>query len=45
MAWEFIIHKSQPVLTLTRSTIDIGNNERQGLTFIKMPHTKTLERI
>ena len=29
MAWELTIHKSQG-LTLTRSTIDIGNTERQG---------------
>ena len=36
------IHKSKG-LTLTRSTIDIGNNERQGLTFIVMPCTATLE--
>ena len=44
MDWALNIHKSQG-LTLTRSTIDIGNNERQGLTFIKMPHTTTLDKI
>lgn len=32
MAWALTIHKSQ-ALTLTRPTIDIGNNERQVFTF------------
>ena len=32
MAWALTIHKSQG-LTLTTSTIDIGNNEHQVLTF------------
>ena len=42
MAWALTIHKSQG-LTLIRSTIDIGNIERQGLTFKAMSHTTTLE--
>ena len=42
MAWALTIQKSQG-LTLTRLTIDIGNNERQGLNFIVMPCTATLE--
>ena len=42
MAWELTIHKSQG-LTLTRSTIDIGNNEHQGSTFTKIPQTTTLK--
>ena len=32
MAWALTIHKSQG-LTLQRATIDIGNIDRQGLTF------------
>ena len=32
MAWALTIHKSQG-MTLTRSTIDIGHIEHQGLTF------------
>ena len=42
MAWALTIHKSQ-WLTLTRSTIDIGNTERQGLTFTTMSPTTTLQ--
>ena len=42
MDWALTIHKSQG-LTLIRSTIDIGNIERQGLTFKAMSHTTTLE--
>ena len=42
MAWALTIHKSQG-LTLTRSTIDIGNTERQGLTSTVMSRTTTLE--
>jgi ATP-dependent DNA helicase PIF1 len=42
MAWALTIHKSQG-MTLTRSTIDIGNIERQGLTFTTMSHTTTIE--
>ena len=42
MAWALTIHKSQG-FTLTRSTIDIGNNARQGLTFIAMSRTTTLQ--
>ena len=36
------IHKSQG-LTLTRSPIDNGNIERQGLSFIAMSRTTTLQ--
>ena len=42
MAWALTIHKSQG-LTLTRSTIDIGNTERQGLTFTSISRTTTLQ--
>lgn len=42
MAWALTIHKSQG-MTLTRSTIDIGNIERQGFTFTIMSHTTTIE--
>ena len=42
MAWALTIHKSQG-LTLTRSTIGIGNIERQGLTFTEMSQTTTLQ--
>ena len=42
MAWALTIHKSQG-LTLTRSTMDIGNIERQGLTFTFMSQTTTLQ--
>ena len=41
IAWALTIYKSQG-LTLTRSTIDISNNEHQQLTFVVMPHTETL---
>ena len=41
MAWALTIYKSQG-LTLTRSTIGIGNIERQGLTFTAMSCTTTL---
>ena len=44
IAWELIIHKNQG-LTLTRSTIEIGNNECQGLIFIAMPCAAPLEEI
>ena len=44
IAWALTIHKSQG-LTLTRSTIDISNNEHQELTFVVMPHTAALEGI
>jgi len=33
MAWALIIHKSQG-LTIEKETIDIGNTDHQGLTFI-----------
>ena len=42
MAWELTIHKSQG-LRLTRSTIGIGNTERQGLTFMTMSRMTTLQ--
>ena len=42
MAWALTIHKSQG-LTLTRSTIDIGNTECQGLAFTTMSRTTTLQ--
>jgi hypothetical protein len=42
MAWELTIHKYQG-MTLTMSTIDIGNTECQGLTFMTMSHTTTIE--
>jgi hypothetical protein len=42
MAWTLTIHKSEG-MTLTRSTIDIGNIERQGLTFMEMSCTTTIE--
>ena len=42
MAWELTIHKSQG-LALTMSTIDIGNNEQQCLTFTAIPCTTTLK--
>ena len=44
IAWELTIHKNQG-LTLTRSTIEIGNNECQGLTFIAMSCTIVLLRM
>ena len=44
MAWELTIHKSEG-LALTMSTIDIHNIERQGLTFMGMLHTTTLEGL
>ena len=42
MAWALTIHKYQG-LTLTRSTINIGSTERQGLTFTTMSWTTTLQ--
>ena len=45
MAWALTIHKSQ-WLTLTRSSIDIGNTEHQGLTFtvtMSLQHYKECE--
>ena len=40
--WALTIHKSQG-LTLTRSTIDIGNTKHQGFTFTEMPQMTTLQ--
>ena len=42
ITWELTILKNQG-LTLTRSTIEIGNNEYRGLTFIAMTCNATLE--
>ena len=42
IAWELTIHKSQG-LTLTRSTIDIGNTKHQGFTFTEMSQMTTLQ--
>ena len=42
MAWALIIHKFQG-LTLTRSTIDIGNTQCQGLIFRAMSRITTLQ--
>ena len=42
VAWELNIHANQG-LTLKRSTIEIGNNECQGLAFIAMLCIATLE--
>jgi hypothetical protein len=42
MVWALTIHKSQG-MTLTRSTIDIGNIEHQGLTFTTMSCTTSIE--
>ena len=42
MDWALNIHKSQG-LTLTRSTIDIGNTKHQGFTFTEMPQMTTLQ--
>ena len=42
IAWELTIYKNHE-LGLTRSTVEIGNNECQGLTSIAMTCTPTLE--
>ena len=44
IAWDLTIDKNQR-LTSTRSTIEIGNNEFPGLTFIAIPCTTTLEGV
>ena len=38
------IHKSQ-CLTLNKTTIDIGERERQRLTFIAISHVKALDGL
>lgn len=41
MAWALTIHKSQG-LTLDKATIDIGNKDHQGLTFIAISRVRQL---
>jgi ATP-dependent exoDNAse (exonuclease V) alpha subunit len=41
MAWALTIHKSQG-LTLHKATIDIGNTDRQGLTFTAISRVREL---
>ncbi|XP_057843282.1 uncharacterized protein LOC131052713 [Cryptomeria japonica] len=44
MSWAITIHKSQG-LTLDRATIDIGNTEKQGLTFTAISRVKSIDGI
>ncbi|XP_057815498.2 uncharacterized protein LOC131029117 [Cryptomeria japonica] len=44
MSWAITIHKSQG-LTLDTATIDIGNTEKQGLTFTAISRVKTIDGI
>ena len=44
MAWALTIHKSQG-LTLQRETIDIGNAERQVLTFTTISRVKYIDGL
>ncbi|XP_057849653.2 uncharacterized protein LOC131060435 [Cryptomeria japonica] len=44
MAWALIIHKSQG-LTLQRATIDIGNIDRQGMTFTTISRVRDLTSL
>ena len=44
MAWALTIHKSQG-LTLERASIDIGNKEQQGLTFIAISRVKSIDGL
>ncbi|XP_057854335.2 ATP-dependent DNA helicase pfh1-like [Cryptomeria japonica] len=44
MSWAITIHKSQG-LTLEKATIDIGNTEKQGLTFTAISRVKTIDGI
>ena len=44
MAWALTIHKSQG-LTLQRETIDIGNVERQCLTFTAISRVKSIDGL
>ncbi|XP_059066490.1 uncharacterized protein LOC131857783 [Cryptomeria japonica] len=41
-AWAITIHKSQG-LTLDKATIDIGNTEKQGLTFTTISRVKSID--
>ncbi|XP_057857985.2 uncharacterized protein LOC131067076 [Cryptomeria japonica] len=43
-AWAITIHKSQG-LTLDKATIDIGNTEKQGLTFTTISRVKSIDGI
>ena len=44
MEWALTIHKSQG-LTLKRASIDIGNKEQQGLTFIAISRVKSIDGL
>ncbi|XP_057837395.2 uncharacterized protein LOC131047633 [Cryptomeria japonica] len=44
MAWALTIHKSQG-LTLQRATIDIGNIDRQGMTFTAISRVRDLTSL
>jgi hypothetical protein len=44
MAWALTIHKSKR-LTLERATIDIGNKEQKGLTFISISRVKSIDGL
>eukprot|EP01018_Ginkgo_biloba_P035772 Gb_33711 [translate_table: standard] len=44
LAWGLTIHKSQG-LTLDRATVDIGNVERQGLTFTAISRVRDLNSL
>ena len=44
MAWALTIHKSQG-LTIEKVTIDIGNVERQGLTFTGISRVKSIDGL
>eukprot|EP01018_Ginkgo_biloba_P016121 Gb_08820 [translate_table: standard] len=44
LAWGLTIHKSQG-LTLDHATVDIGNVERQGLTFIAISRVRDLQSL
>lgn len=44
MAWGLTIHKSQG-LTLNKATIDLGERERRGLTFVAISPVKALDGL
>jgi ATP-dependent DNA helicase PIF1 len=44
LAWGLTIHKSQG-LTLQKATINIGKQERQGMTFTAISQVKYLEGL
>ena len=44
MAWALTIHKSQG-LTLEQASVDIGNKERQGLTFTAISRVKSIDGL